>query len=88
MGTALIALGLPANPLCLWSEYTLATTGAGLPPGPGGALGAAGKTRSGCPQTAQLQQDGAWLCHPPCMPPTISLHHQPCALVTCRHNQR
>lgn len=40
-GTAAIALGLLANPVCLWSEYTLATTGSGLPPGPGGALGAA-----------------------------------------------
>lgn len=40
-GKAVIALGLLANPLCLWSEYTLKTTGAGLPPGPGGALGAA-----------------------------------------------
>ena len=33
--------GLVANPICLWSEYTLKTTGSGLPPGPGGALGAA-----------------------------------------------
>ncbi|PSC73380.1 hypothetical protein C2E20_3528 [Micractinium conductrix] len=41
VGTAAIALGLLANPICLWSEYTLKTTGAGLPPGPGGALGAA-----------------------------------------------
>ncbi|KAL4440120.1 hypothetical protein ABPG75_003121 [Micractinium tetrahymenae] len=40
-GKAAIALGLLANPICLWSEYTLKTTGAGLPPGPGGALGAA-----------------------------------------------
>lgn len=39
-GTAAIALGLLANPIVLWSEYTLATTGSGLPPGPGGALGA------------------------------------------------
>ena len=43
VGTALIALGLPANPICLWSEFTLATTGSGLPEGPGGALGAAGE---------------------------------------------
>lgn len=28
---------LQANPICLWSEYTLKTTGAGLPPGPGEA---------------------------------------------------
>jgi len=40
-GTAAIALGLVSNPIVLWSEYTLKTTGAGLPPGPGGALGAA-----------------------------------------------
>ncbi|KAG1661310.1 hypothetical protein FOA52_008657 [Chlamydomonas sp. UWO 241] len=40
-GLAAIALGLPANPLCYWSEFTLATTGKGLPDGPGGALGAA-----------------------------------------------
>jgi hypothetical protein len=33
--------GLVANPVCLWSEYTLKTTGSGLPPGPGGTLGAA-----------------------------------------------
>ena len=33
--------GLIANPICLWSEFTLKTTGSGLPPGPGGALGAA-----------------------------------------------
>ena len=41
-GKAAIALGLVANPLVLWSEWTLKTTGSGLPPGPGGALGAAG----------------------------------------------
>ncbi|KAG2493099.1 hypothetical protein HYH03_008762 [Edaphochlamys debaryana] len=40
-GLAAIGLGLPANAIVLWSEYTLQTTGAGLPPGPGGALGAA-----------------------------------------------
>lgn len=40
-GLAAAALGLPLNAVVLWSEYTLATTGAGLPPGPGGALGAA-----------------------------------------------
>eukprot|EP00775_Hariotina_reticulata_P006300 gene6300-6535_t len=39
-GLAAIATGLVANPVMLWSEYTLKTTGAGLPPGPGGALGA------------------------------------------------
>ena len=37
-GTAAIALGLAANPIVLWSEYTLATTGAGLQ---GDILGAA-----------------------------------------------
>ncbi|CAG9466153.1 unnamed protein product [Pedinophyceae sp. YPF-701] len=44
VGTAALAaaaVGLVANPLCYWSEFTLATTGSGLPPGPGGALGAA-----------------------------------------------
>lgn len=40
-GTAAIALGLVSNPIVDWSLYTLKTTGAGLPPGPGGALGAA-----------------------------------------------
>lgn len=40
-GLAAIALGLLANPIVLWSEYTLKATGSGLPPGPGGALGAA-----------------------------------------------
>lgn len=39
--TAAIALGLVANPIVLWSSYTVFTTGAGLPEGPGGALGAA-----------------------------------------------
>jgi len=34
-GIAAIGLGLLANPICLWSEYTLKTTGSGLPPGPG-----------------------------------------------------
>lgn len=48
VGMALIALGLPANPICLWSEFTLATTGSGLPEGPGGALGAAGESEAGC----------------------------------------
>ena len=38
---AAAASGLVANPICLWSEFTLKTTGSGLPPGPGGALGAA-----------------------------------------------
>jgi hypothetical protein len=33
--------GLLASALCLVSEYTLKTTGSGLPPGPGGLIGAA-----------------------------------------------
>lgn len=33
--------GLLAVPVVAWSEYTLKTTGCGLPPGPGGVLGAA-----------------------------------------------
>ena len=41
-GTVAIAGGLVASPIVLLSAYTLATTGEGLPPGPGGALGAAG----------------------------------------------
>ncbi|PNG99136.1 hypothetical protein TSOC_015093, partial [Tetrabaena socialis] len=41
LGLAAIGLGLPANAIMLWSEYSLKTTGAGLPEGPGGALGAA-----------------------------------------------
>lgn len=36
-GTAAIALGALANPLVLFSDYTLYTTGRGLPEGPGGA---------------------------------------------------
>lgn len=39
-GVAAIAGGLVANPVVTWSLYTLKTTGCGLPPGPGGALGA------------------------------------------------
>jgi hypothetical protein len=35
------AVNLALSPICIWSEYTLATTGAGLPPGPSGLLGAA-----------------------------------------------
>lgn len=37
---AAIAGGLVANPIVAWSLFTLKTTGCGLPPGPGGALGA------------------------------------------------
>lgn len=39
-GVAAIAGGLIANPVVAWSLYTLKTTGCGLPPGPGGAIGA------------------------------------------------
>ncbi|XP_050210734.1 uncharacterized protein LOC126661025 [Mercurialis annua] len=35
-----IAAGLVSNPVIGWSLYTLKTTGCGLPPGPGGSLGA------------------------------------------------
>ena len=38
---AIAAAGLALSPIAFWSEYTLATTGAGLPPGPAGLLGAA-----------------------------------------------
>lgn len=38
--TAAIAGGLVATPVIGWSLYTLKTTGCGLPPGPGGAIGA------------------------------------------------
>ena len=40
---ALIAAGAISNPVVLWSEFTLKTTGCGLPPGPGGSLGALGE---------------------------------------------
>jgi hypothetical protein len=33
--------GCLAAPLCLYSEFVLKTTGSGLPPGPGGVVGAA-----------------------------------------------
>jgi hypothetical protein len=39
-GLAAIAGGLVANPVMLFSEYTLKTTGEGIPPGPGGLYGA------------------------------------------------
>lgn len=38
--TVAIAGGLVATPVIGWSLYTLKTTGCGLPPGPGGSLGA------------------------------------------------
>ena len=40
-GTAAVFGGLVANPICAWSCWTLYSTGAGLPPGPAGLLGAA-----------------------------------------------
>uniref|UniRef100_A0A7C8ZEA6 Uncharacterized protein n=1 Tax=Opuntia streptacantha TaxID=393608 RepID=A0A7C8ZEA6_OPUST len=39
-GKAAIAGGLIAAPVIGWSLYTLKTTGCGLPPGPGGSIGA------------------------------------------------
>ena len=39
-GVSAIVSGLVANPVIVWSLFTLKTTGCGLPPGPGGALGA------------------------------------------------
>ncbi|MCO5603735.1 hypothetical protein L7F22_057887 [Adiantum nelumboides] len=39
-GLVAIAAGLVANPVVGWSLFTLKTTGCGLPPGPGGAIGA------------------------------------------------
>lgn len=41
-GLAGIAVGLISNPVVAFSLYTLKTTGAGLPPGPGGLYGAIG----------------------------------------------
>lgn len=38
--TAAIAGGLVSNPVIGWSLYALKTTGCGLPPGPGGSIGA------------------------------------------------
>lgn len=38
-----IATGLISNPVVAYSLYTLKTTGAGLPPGPGGLYGAIGE---------------------------------------------
>jgi hypothetical protein len=35
-----LAVGVVALPVVAWSEFTLVSTGCGLPPGPGGALGA------------------------------------------------
>lgn len=47
VGLATAVAGLLFNPIVLFSEYTLQTTGAGLPPGPGGLYGAAGEHASG-----------------------------------------
>ena len=41
LGLGVAAAGLLFNPVVLWSEYTKFTTGAGLPEGPYGLLGAA-----------------------------------------------
>ena len=38
--TVAIAGGLVSTPVIAWSLYTLKTTGCGLPPGPGGSIGA------------------------------------------------
>lgn len=40
-GLAATAVGVVAAPVVLWSEWTLYSTGCGLPAGPGGALGGA-----------------------------------------------
>jgi hypothetical protein len=40
-GLTLSAIAAPLNAVVLFSEYTLVTTGEGLPPGPGGLYGAA-----------------------------------------------
>ncbi len=40
LDTGLLVSGAVAVPVCLWSEFTLQQTGCGLPPGPGGSLGA------------------------------------------------
>ncbi|KAJ7944307.1 Anti-Muellerian hormone type-2 receptor [Quillaja saponaria] len=37
---AAIVTGLVSTPVIAWSLYTLKTTGCGLPPGPGGSIGA------------------------------------------------
>ena len=41
LGTAATVAGAVANPIVLYSEWVLKTTGSGLPPGPGGLYGAA-----------------------------------------------
>ncbi|KAJ6800168.1 uncharacterized protein M6B38_205150 [Iris pallida] len=40
VGLAAAIGGLVSNPVIGWSLYTLKTTGCGLPPGPGGSIGA------------------------------------------------
>ncbi len=63
-GVAAIAGGIVANPIMLWSEYTLKTTGAGLPPGPSGALGAAGAWRQRLRGWCYMKQQSAILSGP------------------------
>jgi hypothetical protein len=64
---AATAAGIVANPICLWSEWTLKTTGAGLPPGPGGLLGAAGGWAAGAGAAgARRRSANARLAH--CLP--------------------
>ena len=41
LGTAVTVAGAVFNPVVLYSEWVLKTTGSGLPPGPGGLYGAA-----------------------------------------------
>jgi len=40
LDTATLLVGAVSVPVTLWSEYVLFSTGCGLPPGPGGSLGA------------------------------------------------
>jgi len=40
LDNALLVAGAVASPTVLYSEFVLATTGCGLPPGPGGSIGA------------------------------------------------
>jgi hypothetical protein len=47
-----IAAGLISNPVVAISLYTLKTTGAGLPPGPGGLYGAIGEHKAAAQGTA------------------------------------
>lgn len=58
-GLAAIVAGAVCNPVMLYSEYVLQTTGAGLPPGPGGLYGAIGKKESAA---ACLAKRGDQVC--------------------------